>query len=115
MPVLPSLAPRCLSPLKYRQVTPADAGLPSDVYFNSFALICSCGGDDWQVHGYWSGNNELFLGPLAIECTRCAAKLELIDTDKDGHDAEIGDSSASEVAVQGPSGLVTAAARQTAN
>jgi hypothetical protein len=92
MPLLPSLAPRCLSPFAYRQVTPSDAGLPEDVNFNSFALVCSCGADDWRVHGYWLGNREAFIGPLAVECTQCAAKLELIDTDKDGHDAEIGDS-----------------------
>lgn len=92
MSQLPPLPPRCLLPFACHKVSPAAAGLPEGLHFNSFTLICPCGGDIWKLHGYWLGDREALIGPLAVECTQCAAVRELIDTTKDGHDAEIGDS-----------------------
>lgn len=93
MPALPSEPPRCIKPFGYARVQTSVAGLPSGVNFNCFKLICRCGHDIWRVHGYWLGNRDGFIGPLAIRCAKCGELQELIDTDKDGHDAEIGDSS----------------------
>lgn len=90
--MLPSLPPRCLLPYTYRQIAPADASLPRNVDFNSFELMCPCGNQEWHLNGYWFGNKEDFIGPLETQCTGCNAQQELIDTQKDGHDAEIGDS-----------------------
>jgi len=90
--MLPSSPPRCLLPYAYRQLAPSVAGLPGDVCFNTFELLCPCGNDEWCLDGYWFGNKEDFIGPLTTKCTECNVKRELIDTQNDGHDAEIGDS-----------------------
>jgi hypothetical protein len=92
MPSLPSIPPRCLHSFSYRQVKPQDAGLPRSVTFNCFTLVCPCGSDVWRVHGYWLGLREDFVGPLAVQCVSCRVVRELINTDRDGYDAEIGDS-----------------------
>ena len=60
-----------------------------------FELACSCGGGTHTILGYPrrnpdAGNASVFLSPLSLRCGTCGRVAALIDTSKDGHDAELG-------------------------
>jgi hypothetical protein len=88
---LPSLPPRCLKNFRIQKVRPQDAGLPTDVDFNSYLLRCSCGRDLWRVSGNWFHGTTEFVGPLIVECVQCAVRHRLIERSIDGFNGEIGD------------------------
>ncbi len=64
-----------------------------------FALSCDCSRQDHYVLGhYWRNpdfdNILVFLSPLALRCAACGKVTELLDTDKNGYDGELGHGSA---------------------
>jgi hypothetical protein len=60
-------------------------------------LTCECGAKQGKILGYslkeYSSDYlgpEIFVGPLAFQCSSCGKTTEIIDTDLHGYDAEIG-------------------------
>jgi hypothetical protein len=90
--------PRCLAGFKVEPATLANVsfdGHGSDLN-KVYKLSCTCGRDRFQVLGHHVSNqgHEVFVSPLALECTACGKVTELIDTDEHGYDAELGHGSA---------------------
>jgi hypothetical protein len=58
----------------------------------AFWIKCSCGSDEHRIHGFKLivEGGYIFLSPLAVECSKCAVRSELLDTDVHGYDAELG-------------------------
>jgi hypothetical protein len=60
-----------------------------------FKVACPCGESSLFVLGYKAKSavdptEEIFIGPLAIQCSACGKVSELMDPAKDGHDGEHG-------------------------
>jgi hypothetical protein len=87
--------PRCLSGFK---VEPAQLkGVVFDGHGSDlnkvYKLACTCGHDRFRVLGHHTKNDRgdaIFVGPLALQCARCAKVTELIDTARHGYNAELG-------------------------
>ncbi|HET6881455.1 MAG TPA: hypothetical protein VFI31_14935 [Pirellulales bacterium] len=64
-----------------------------------FLLSCRCGSDKHHVIAHAWANPEqpdqfVFLSPIALRCVACRTVTELLDTAVHGHDAELGNGSA---------------------
>ena len=61
-----------------------------------FQVRCKCGHDKGIIKGYFwvnpdnADNRVLFMSTISVTCAECGTTRELIDTDKHGHDVEIG-------------------------
>ena len=59
-----------------------------------FDLKCSCGGDIFQVMGYYvnspssNGENKAFVGSIDLKCESCGKVTELIDPESHGYNPE---------------------------
>jgi hypothetical protein len=58
----------------------------------AFWIKCKCGSELHRINGFKFGVEDgyIFLSPLELECTKCAAHSPLLDTDLHGYDAELG-------------------------
>ena len=61
----------------------------------TFVLSCECGSRRHFVHGYQWTNPELddterFISPIDLKCGDCGKKTDLLDTNIQGYDAELG-------------------------
>jgi hypothetical protein len=60
-----------------------------------FALRCQCGSTVGRILGYLTINDayphrEIFIGPLALECSECHRVIEMMDPQYDGYEAKLG-------------------------
>src|SRR5207249_9276158 len=85
--------PRCiagLGPLPLRNLLPGMDAYPSIAYFT---VGCPCGERTTYPLGYHAqdegpSSEEIFIGPLGIECPACGRISELLDTRQHGHNGE---------------------------
>jgi hypothetical protein len=87
--------PRCIAALRpaplHRPLPEMDE-YPSLIYFR---IGCPCGEGATIVLGHFVRSedipgDQLFTGPLAIECPRCGRTSEFMNPERDGYDGEIG-------------------------
>jgi hypothetical protein len=88
--------PRCIARFQIDSASPLLKELPSREDVAYFALRCSCGSSAVGVLGHYVANEscpdeQVFVAPFALRCSRCGAVTELMDPRRDGYDAEIGE------------------------
>lgn len=88
------------SSLSDLQVMSPGTNIEAPQHINTvFRLSCKCGSEKHYVFAHPWTNPErpeefLFLSPIALQCVACNRLTELMDTDVHGHDAELGNGSA---------------------
>jgi hypothetical protein len=87
--------PRCIGALRPTPLQQPLLGMDAFPFIAYFRVGCPCGEKGVFVLGYPAVDEgpraeEIFLGPLAIECPKCGSISELMDPRRDGYDGEIG-------------------------
>jgi hypothetical protein len=87
--------PRCISALRPEPIQQPLLGMERDQCLAYFRVGCPCGENPIFVLGYHAVDEgqsaeDIFIGPLGIECPRCGRTSELMDPRTDGYDREIG-------------------------
>jgi hypothetical protein len=83
--------PGCISGLRITSTIQAEDSPEALEY----GVACKCGAVSGRVLGHWLEHpdrppEQVFVGPLSLECQSCGAATPLLDTSIHGYDASLG-------------------------